>query len=185
MHHAWLMSIDRPCLASSAIALHVQAQLSDAQRFQTHKTDTTVVVNGLETAAQDSKYHTHCPQAVLSICNMYILLPASRIRPISSVLSTLDDAPSESRLHNVKRAVNTVDRFRWPHALTMLDYCDTIWSQWYNLITVIQSDHSDTVWSLPFTINNTLVTIHFHAAYAWECSWDDIHTQDYLLFSMW
>ena len=96
-------------LANSDITLHAQAQLSDAQRFQTHQTDTTVVVNGLETAAQDSEYNN---TVNLYVCYVFVLFPASRIRPISSVLSTLDDAPSESRLHNVKRAVNTVDRFR-------------------------------------------------------------------------
>ena len=37
---------------------------------------------------------------------------AAHIRPMASVISSLENAPSDSRLHKVKRAVNTLDKFR-------------------------------------------------------------------------
>ena len=38
---------------------------------------------------------------------------ATVIRPMASVLPSLDSAPAESRLHNVRNAMNTFDKFRY------------------------------------------------------------------------
>ncbi len=98
------------CRTSSPPYMHccthtpVQAKLTEAKQSSSTSNHTTVVMDDRQEG--ETKYVLQC-----SIYLNYLLL-GTTIRPLTSVLSSLENAPTDSRLHNVKRAVNSVDRFR-------------------------------------------------------------------------
>lgn len=95
---------DRP-----STCLIPQSQLVEAQNIQLHRTQT--VVNGLEDGESDCESTPSL--ALFNYLSTVFVAIATRVRPMASVLSSVEDTPASSHLHNVRRAINTVDRIRY------------------------------------------------------------------------
>lgn len=87
-----------------------QSQLLDARRARPPPPHTAV--NGLDTT--DSEWYVN-----LQIWWL-ILLIAAAIRPMISMLPTTDSTYPDSRLHNVRRAMNTFDTLRYTVAVYLV-----------------------------------------------------------------
>lgn len=90
----------------------LQGELAQARRSKVPTPHTSIQVNGLEQSEGESKELIVLQRVIILLLLLLCRVTGSQVKSMSSVIPPLEGAHSGTRLHNVRRAINTVDTVR-------------------------------------------------------------------------